>query len=95
MRSFIGDCCETAVIEIEFFIFEEYPVLGRLVSTGFLFDNHLKQDIMLGYVLFLISIFIGSNLGSKANKDGMHNMREGVVVSLSALLGAMCIIILN
>ena len=46
MRSFIGDCCETAVIEIEFFMFEKYPVLSRLVSTGFLFDNHLKQDIM-------------------------------------------------
>lgn len=44
MRSFIGDCCETAVIK--FFIFENNPVLGRLVSTGFLFDNHLKQDIM-------------------------------------------------
>ena len=27
-------------------MFEKYPVLGRLVSTGFLFDNHLKQDIM-------------------------------------------------
>lgn len=37
MRSFIGDCCETAVIEIEFFIFENNPVLGRLVSTGFFY----------------------------------------------------------
>ena len=50
---------------------------------------------MLGYVLFLISIFIGSDLGDKANKDGMHNMKEGVIVSFSALIGAMYIILLN
>ena len=56
MRSFIGDCCETAVIEIEFFIFEEYPVLGRLVSTGFLFDNHLKQDIMEHFLLTIVCV---------------------------------------
>jgi hypothetical protein len=50
---------------------------------------------MLGYVLFLISIFIGSIIVDKINKDGMHNMREGAVVSFSTLLGAMCIILLN
>lgn len=48
---------------------------------------------MLGYALFLISIFIGSNVGSKANKDGMHNMREGAIVSFSVLIGTMCIIL--
>ena len=50
---------------------------------------------MLGYVLFLISILIGSNLGDWINKDGMNNMEEGAVVSLSILIGAMCIILLN
>ena len=61
------------------------------------FDNmvHLKQQIMLGYVLFLISILVGSNIGSKVNKDGMHNMREGAIVSFSTLLGTLCIILLN
>ena len=50
---------------------------------------------MLGYVLFLISILVGSNIGDRINKDGMHNMREGAIVSFSTLIGAMCIILLN
>lgn len=57
--------------------------------------DHLKQEIMLGYVLFLISILVGSNIGDKVNKDGMHNMCEGAIVSFSTLLGVMCIILLN
>ena len=50
---------------------------------------------MLGYILFLISIFIGSNIGHKVNKDGMNNKKEGITVFCSVLIGAMCIIILN
>lgn len=34
MRSFIGDCCETAVIGIKFFIFENNPVESD-IFTGF------------------------------------------------------------
>lgn len=65
------------------------------ISNVFNSMDHLKQEIMLGYVLFLISILVGSNIGNWINKDGMHNMREGAIVSLSTLIGVMCIILLN
>jgi hypothetical protein len=50
---------------------------------------------MLGFVLFLITIVIGSILGSRFNRDGRHNKLEGSIVSLSTLVGAILIVVLN